>query len=137
MLYPPVIFSSLVQGDYNFCYEIVLDVLKEAMDEGDEIALLFLKGHKSPPESSVVKDDDDQEITCTPHCPLKRMLFEYIGAIDQEESVTERANSYMHVFDDLLLAIDEVNERLQELFPGAGFGDSPQANYSPCGSPLN
>lgn len=88
------------------------------MDEGDEIALMFLKGHKSPKRDSVT-DDVDQDITCSTHCYLKSILFHYISVIDQEESIAERATMYMHAFNDLFLAIEEIEERLERLLPGS------------------
>ena len=57
------------------------------MDESDEIEMMFLKGHASPPD---VLSDEDAIDACSEHCPLKAMLFNWISAVDNHESEEEK-----------------------------------------------
>ena len=87
-------------------------MVKVAMDESDEIEMMFLKGHVSPPDSS--SDEEDAIDACSEHCPLKAMLFEWISAVDNLESKEEKIKQYIHGGIDLLHAAGEILERLDD-----------------------
>ena len=53
-----MIFTAPHSGAMRFFHGIVLDCLNSAMDEVDEIEMMFLKGHVSP-KSDVASSDDD------------------------------------------------------------------------------
>ena len=87
-------------------------MVKVAMDESDEIEMMFLKGHASPPD---VSSDEDAIDACSEHCPLKAMLFDWISAVDNLESEEEKIKHYIHGGKDLLHAAGEIIERLDDL----------------------
>ena len=59
---------------FCFCHQLVVNLVNLAMSESDGIAMMFLKGHVSPPE--VLSDEEDAIEACSENCPLKAMLFD-------------------------------------------------------------
>lgn len=87
--------------------------MNDAMTETDDIELMFLKGHVSP--KPPVEDAEVFNKGCYSHCPMKEFLFDYIAQIDCAESDEEKITAYLHICDDMLEAVSEVQDRLDEL----------------------
>ena len=74
---------------------------------------MFLKGHASPVNPP--GDSDEETSSCGQHCDLKGFLFEKIAAIERCENDREKISNYVHACEDLLTAVCEIQERLDEL----------------------
>lgn len=121
-MYCPVIFVNCLTAGVRvpdvsleqYCSSLVLGVVNEAVDEGFQLAMMFHKGHVSPPWPSC-DDGEEESHACESHCILKSYLFDKIDEIDSCENETERIKAYIHACEDLLSAVDEIQERLQTI----------------------
>lgn len=107
-----IITDKVVQTLEDFCADIVLAVMNNAVDECVEVEIMFLKGHVSPPQSP---GEDIDEPRCLTQCELKTYLFDKIGQIDTCENETERIADYLHAYEDLMSAIKEIEVRLDAI----------------------